>query len=199
MISASGVSDGFAMIEVAPAVSISRLDQYALLRSPRQQHRLQRMENDVVVERHGHILDVIKIVFELGDGVFQSIAVFVIDLRPSGDAGADAMALAVVRNLLAERLYELGTFRARPDNRHLALQNIVKLRQLIEAYPADESANGGHAGVVFLRPNGAGARFRVQSHGAELINGEVLTLQPYANLPVQDRAARGEPDGERGH
>ena len=48
-----------------------------LLRAARTQHRLQCVEDDVDIQRHGDVLDVIQIVFQLDDRVFERVAVFV--------------------------------------------------------------------------------------------------------------------------
>src|SRR5215472_427059 len=82
-----------------------------LLRATRQQHGFQRVEDDVIVQRQRHIFDVIQIVLELFDRVFQSVAVFVIDLCPSRNSRPDAMPLAVIGNLFGKRLHEFRAFR----------------------------------------------------------------------------------------
>src|ERR1035441_10615901 len=98
-----------------------------LLRAAGEQHGFHRVKDDVRIQAEGHILDVVKIVFELCDGVFQSIAVLVVDLRPAGDAGADAMALAVVRNLFGEGMDEFGPLRPRTHDGHVADQTVDQL------------------------------------------------------------------------
>jgi hypothetical protein len=38
-----------------------------------------------VFEAPGHVLAVVEVVLELGDGVLERVAVLIADLRPSGD------------------------------------------------------------------------------------------------------------------
>ena len=57
------------------------------------------------IEKRGggrEILDVVEVVFELGDGVFDGIAVLVIDLGPTGDTGLHAMSLFIKWNAFFE-------------------------------------------------------------------------------------------------
>ena len=128
----------------------------------------------------------------------QRVAVLVVDLRPAGDAGPHAVALPVVGDLLVQRADELGPLRAGPDNRHLALEDVEELRQLVEADRADDAAHRRDARVVFLRPDGAGADFGIGAHGAEFVDREQRAIQADARLAVEHRARRGEPDRQRG-
>src|SRR5437764_5367241 len=99
-----------------------------LLSATRQQHGFHRVEDDIRIEGPGHILDVVEVVLELGDGVFEGVAVFVVDLSPTGNPGTNGMALPVKRNSFGERLDEFGPFRPGPNDRHLAFQDVEKLR-----------------------------------------------------------------------
>ena len=63
----------------------------------------------------------------------QGVAVFIADLGPAGDAGAHAVALPVVGDLLVQRFDELGALGAGADDRHLAAEDVEELRQFIEA------------------------------------------------------------------
>src|SRR5260370_40392830 len=58
----------------------------ALLRAAAQQHDLGGVEQDVGVERWRQIFDVVQVVFELGDSVLEGVAVFVVNLCPTGYA-----------------------------------------------------------------------------------------------------------------
>ena len=71
-----------------------------------------------------------------------------VDRRPAGHAGLHAVAVGVFGDQLgALRLAGLHAdgVRARADQRHLALQHVEELRQLVEAGAADEAADAGDA------------------------------------------------------
>src|ERR1019366_9044422 len=172
--------------------------QYALLRAARQQHGLEGVEDDVGIERHGHVLDVVEVVFQLGDGVLEGVAVLVVDLRPAGDAGAHAVALAVIGNLFAEGFDELGALGAGADDGHLAFEDVEELGQLVEADGAKKAADFGDAGIVLLCPYGAGGEFGVDAHGTELVHGEERAIETDAGLAVEHGSGGGEADGEGG-
>src|ERR1019366_8392540 len=157
------------------------------------------------VQGQRHVLDVVKVVFQLGDGVLQGVAVLVVDLRPAGDAGPHAVALPVVGNLLVEGFDELGALRAGAHDGHLALQDVEELRQLVEADGADDAADGGDARIVLLGPYRAGADLGIDTHGTKLIHGEQRVVEANASLAVEHRSGgraeeRGgaEQDGTRG-
>src|SRR4051812_26172227 len=104
------------------------------LASP-QEHGLDRLDDDEQIELHRHVLDVEQVVLQLLHRVLEAGAVGVAHLRPPGEPGFDDMALAVERDLLAERLHELGAFGARSDQAHLADEDVPELRQLVEPCP----------------------------------------------------------------
>ena len=55
-----------------------------------------------------------------------------VDLRPAGDAGLDAVALPEIGDLLGKSLDELGPLRPGPDQRHLSAQHIEQLWQFVQ-------------------------------------------------------------------
>ena len=54
----------------------------------------------------------------------RGVAAPAVDLGPAGDAGLHAMAGHVIGDGLAELLDEHGTFRARADQAHVALEHV---------------------------------------------------------------------------
>lgn len=70
-----------------------------------------------------------------GEALVERKAAALVNLRPTGEAGADEMAalldFSVVRQILFEE-------RARPDEAEFATENIPELRQLIETRAAQE-------------------------------------------------------------
>src|SRR4029078_12153110 len=113
------------------------------------------------IEHTGDILDVKRVVAQLLHRVFERRAVAVLDLGPAGDPRLDRVPLLVERDLLRELLDEKTAFRARPHEAHVAAQDVVELRQLVEARLADEAADAGDAIVAGLRPEPLGAPFSV--------------------------------------
>src|SRR5678815_1589338 len=78
--------------------------------------------HDLQVERHRPVFDVIQVVF---DPLFErGISAPAIDLRPPGDARLHLVAQHVLRDAVPELLDEEGTLGTRPDDRHLALEDL---------------------------------------------------------------------------
>src|SRR5712675_325447 len=79
------------------------------LRPPSQQHNLDGLEHNEQIQPERCVFDVEQIVLKLFPGVCQSISVFVLHLRPSGDARTHHVPYAVVRNLCAQPLHKFRT------------------------------------------------------------------------------------------
>ena len=107
----------------------------------------------------------------------------------------------------AVALDQLDLLRARPDDRHLAAQHVDQLRQLVEAEPAQEAPDAGHAGVVgelehrvaqvveadhVLEPV-----LGVGDHGPELVHLERAAVEPGAGLVEEHGPAAVELDRDR--
>src|SRR3954452_14261849 len=105
---------------------------------PRQQ-RDRRFQQDVDVEQHRPVLDVIQIELDaLLDFLFiVDLAAPAVDLRPAGDARLDAMAREIAVDRLVEQpALQLALYRMRPrtDQRQVAREHHVEqLRQFVEA------------------------------------------------------------------
>src|SRR5260370_18584061 len=127
------------------------------------------VEDDECVQRRSGVLDVVEVVLQLDNGVLDGVTVFVIDLRPARNSRLDAMALAVVGNLLLEFSDEFGPLRARADDRHIAPQDVEQLRQLIQMELAQPSSYGRNSGIVLLGPHRAAVSLGIGPHGAEFI------------------------------
>src|SRR5690606_29308965 len=111
-----------------------------------------------------------------------------------------AMAQLVVLDLLFQLGDELRAFRSRPDQAHVAAQHVPQLRQLVDAYLADEAPDAGDAIVFLARPARDTILFRIRAHAAELDQGKDAVAFADPVLPVQHRRARTrfDPDGQRG-
>src|SRR5439155_5770648 len=120
-----------------------------------------------------------------------------VDLRPSSDAGLHLVAEHVLRNPVLELLYKQRSFGPRTDDRHLGLQHVPELRQLVDIRPAEEPAERRSSRIVVAGEDRPALALRVFAHRSELVNHERLTVEPHALLTIKNRPARGELD-ERG-
>ena len=125
-----------------------------------------------------------------------SVAAPAVYLGPSGHAGADLVPQHVVRELSAELFDELRALRSWPDDAHVALEDIEKLRQLVERPGADETAHPRSTRVVALRPLRSALVLRPHFHRAELENAERLSIETHAHLAIENRTAILQPDGQ---
>src|SRR5450432_2105364 len=99
-----------------------------------------RQRDDAQVEPDRPIFNVVQII---PDPFLQvGSAAEIVDLCPAGNARLDQVLLHVTRDLLLETMDEFRTLRPRPDDRHLALEDIDELRKLVQAGPPKERAEG---------------------------------------------------------
>src|SRR5205809_7027832 len=92
--------------------------------------------------------DVVEIILELLDRVFIALPIRIIHLRPAGDPRFHQVPKMIKRNGLLIASGALGTFRAWADQAHVTLEDIPKLRQLIEPQlpqPTPERGDPRHA------------------------------------------------------
>src|SRR3954454_21887134 len=93
-------------------------------------------------------------------------------MRPSGNAGFDAMTFRVERNLPGEFFNKTRAFRPGPDQAHLSAQHVQQLRQLIDAELADQRSPSGHTGIPLRGPLRRAILFGISTHAAELDDKE---------------------------
>src|SRR5664279_1593353 len=85
----------------------------------------------------------------------------------------------------------------RPDEAHLALQDVEQLRQLVEREPTDEPSDAGDSGIALDLEQDAAqlalqlgeSLFRIHGHGTELVEVEGLPLEPHSCLLYTSDAA----------
>lgn len=73
----------------------------------------------------------------------------------------------------------------RADQRHVALQHIKELRELIKAGAAEPRPDRGHSGVPLHGLADAGKVRKLGIHGAEFVDGEQFTVLAEPLLPEQ--------------
>src|SRR6266568_2500947 len=111
--------------------------------------------------------DIIEIIFELLDCVLVALAVRIIHLRPAGDTRFYQVPEMIKRNC---PLIAFGAFiplRAWTDQAHVALEDIPKLRQLVEPQFAQPTPKGSDPRVAFARVNIVVLLYGAQAHRSE--------------------------------
>ena len=97
--------------------------------------------------------------------------------------------MLVVGRLLHDLIDEILALRARAHQRHISLQHIPELRQLVEAPLAHHRPPGRATRVVFLRELRT-VIFCVDVHRAKLVDEEGMAVEADPFLPVEDRTGR---------
>src|SRR5689334_5012231 len=101
-----------------------------------------RLQHDEDIVGKGHGLDVLQVQL---DPALEGDVASAADLPETGEAGLDGQAAPRARVVL---FYFRGHGRARADDRHVAAQDVEKLRHLVNAELADESADPGDARIA---------------------------------------------------
>src|SRR6186713_3058153 len=137
----------------------------------------QRQPHDLEIERDRPVLDVVEVVL---DALLErGVAAPAVDLRPAGDAGLDLVAQHVLRDAVLELLDEEGALGPRPDDRHVALEHVPELRQLVEVEAAQPAAHRRRPRVVVAHPHRARRVLGVLVHRADLEYGEGAAVEPH--------------------
>src|SRR6185312_17515002 len=125
------------------------------------------------------------------------LAAEAVDLRPTGDAGLDAMAAEIAVDDLGILLVMGDRMRAGPDQRHVSPEHIEELRQLVEAGPPEQPADPGHPWIVApgLRHRRIGTPIMV--HGPEFEDRDLVVVESVALLAKQHGATAVELDERR--
>ena len=117
-----------------------------------------------------------------------------VTLRPAADAGAHLVAAAVVGTIQGEVLGKEGP---RPYQRHVALEDVDELGQLVDARAAHEATHGCQPLRVGQQPALAVA---LVGHGLELIDAEDAAVLARSLLREEDTGSLvGEAEPHRHH
>src|ERR1044071_4888361 len=155
-----------------------------------------RHRQDLQIQPQRPVLDVVVVPL---DAIAQrGLAAEAVDLGPAGDAGLDAVAVAVAADVGLEQLDELRALRARAHQRHVAAQDVEELRQLVEGRAAQQPPDPGaavdaldaarRAALAGAEALGGGVG---RAHRAELVEVEERAVATDAALAEDDRAGRG--------
>src|SRR5512138_3816034 len=110
-------------------------------RSLSQQYGFDGVEDDEQVERERQVLDVEQVVLQFLQRVFDAGAVGITHLRPTGESRPQNMSLTIEGDLPGQLGDKLRSFRARPDETHVPLEDIPQLRQFVETAAAEKTAH----------------------------------------------------------
>ena len=138
--------------------------------------------------------DVIEIVFELLDGVLVALAVRIIDLSPAGDSWFNQVPEMIKWNLFLISFGALDPLRAWTDQAHVALEDIPKLRKLVEPQFAQPTPEGSDPRIAFARLNIFVLLRGAQAHRSELKNNKRFLVPADPFLLKKNRTSLSDPD-----
>src|SRR5437660_12775235 len=108
------------------------MESLLYLSSSAEKDRIECLKKNKHVLTKRHVFDVIKVVLQLLDGVFDGGAVRIGDLRPPGDSGFHIVPQAVVRNALAQHVHEVRPLWPGAGEAHVAAEDVECLRDFVE-------------------------------------------------------------------
>src|SRR5256885_8070771 len=151
------------------------------------------------VEPHRPVVDVVEVVLDARAHLVVGVglAAEAVHLRPAGDAGQHVVAARIARDLLLVFSIVRKRVRARANQRHVALEHVDELRQLVDVPSSQEAAKAGDARVVATSLAHHVAVFE-RGHGAELDDAEFLLVEAIAPLHEEQRASAFEETCKRG-
>jgi len=142
-------------------------------------HFEERLDQDHEIQPQVPVVDVPKV--EIQPLLHQP------DLRGFGAAAAQLMPKGTIRQQFAIGAVVGDGIRTRADQRHVAAQDVEKLRQFVDAGGAQHATEiGGNPRVMSGRLGDAVALFH-HRRGAQLKDRETLRVEAAAGLTKQDR------------
>ncbi len=122
-----------------------------------------------------------------------------VHLRPPRDAGPHLVPQHVLRVALLELLDEVRPLGPRADQRHVALEHVPDLRQLVEVEAAQQPPDRRAPRVVLGRPDRSRVPLGVLEHRPVLVDGEGAPVEAHPLLAVEHRPGRGHPHQQGDH
>src|SRR3954470_8291770 len=117
------------------------------------------------------------------------------DLGPSRESAWHTMSIAIAGVELSELLDEVWTFRTRPNQAHVAAQDVEQLWELVQRRLPDDPTDGTDAVVVRDVPVRLGLRFVDWLQRPELHQLEGDAIAPDPLLSKEHSSARLHADG----
>lgn len=165
----------------------------------RHKQDLRGREHDLEVFEEAGLGDIHQIHQEL---VVGRRIVLAIDLSIAGESALGLEAEVPLREFFFVLGGNLGALGAGSYDGHVAFQDVQELREFIEAYSANEAADGGDAGIVLAGGESRYAVFfGIHAHTAEFVDREYLPVFGETVLLVKGGAAVSfdkEADDEHG-
>ena len=197
-----------------PAASAARSTTRRLALSSEPEDLGDRQREDPQVQPQRPVLDVVVVPLDaVGD---RGLAAQAVDLGPAGDPGLDAVAVLVAGDVARELAHVLGALGPRADEAHVAAQHVEQLGQLVEREsragsarrrgavdpppstpPGADAAARRHRCGSRAQPASASPARRISAHRPELEHVELAAVAADPALAEEDRARRGDADGER--
>lgn len=122
-------------------------------------------QQQLQIEHQRLLFDVLQIEAQLVVGAGVVLAV---DLRVAGQAALHTQPVGKFRDLLRVGLHVLDALGPRADERHIALEDVEDLRQLVDAQLADDPPDARDARVARAARDHAAVSLGVDDHAAEL-------------------------------
>src|SRR5215468_1563919 len=166
--------------------------------TPGEQHHLHGVEQDQEVEEQREILDVVEVVLQLLQRVFDRGTVAIPNLRHAREPRFHRQPLHVVRDFLLQALHELRSLRSQSDEAHVTEENVDQLRELVETGSTEDRSHSRHAGIGLLRPDRSRPLLGIPTHGAELVEDEDTAILARPRMAIEHWAWRFELDGDGG-
>ena len=144
-------------------------------------------EAELQIGQDAHVVDVQEVELQLfiGFGI-----IFSVNLGVTREAGLDLETELEIRELLVILLCNLRSFWAGTDNRHVALKDIHKLRQLVQTAFANNAPDGRDAGIILTGGETSNTvLLGIDAHGTELDNFKLAAVLRQPGLLIEDRTA----------
>lgn len=147
------------------------------------------------------MFDVIEVVLELDEVVVERAGVVVFDLRPSRQSRTGEVSECVIRHALSKLRNEFRTLGTRPDERHVAFEDVPDLREFVDPSDTEEPSYFCNARIVFDGELST-VHFSIQSasgmiHGSEFDDLEVFSVFANAFLSEEQMTLGGGQHEER--
>src|ERR1700732_250463 len=154
---------------------------------PSQKYDFDGLKKDQQIEPGRHIFDIEKVIAKLFLRILDRAPVLVTNLSPSRDPRSNCVPQIVMGNLLLQPFHKLWTLWPRPDQTHIAFQDVPKLWNFIESAKPQKMPYSRNSWVIVFSPRWPRICFRVRTHSTEFkaFKNRAVTSHPF--LAIQYR------------